>query len=229
MKAVLVTGGSGGIGQAVVSELRKNGRRVAVADRREPAEADLFAMCDFEDRASVAQMMRYVESELGAVDSLVCCAAIYSATTLQATTLSDFTRYIKVNLEGPMAVMLAWLETWTFEKPATAVFVGSAAAHIGSRDPGYSASKAGLLGLVRSLALNLAERNVSIFSISPGVVDTPMSQNQGVERRDAHIARTMLKRAAMPTEIAPLIAWLLETNPHYMSGADFNISNGLYW
>lgn len=229
MSTVLVSGGSGGIGQSLVRGLRQNGHRVAVADRREPKEADAFVWCDLSEPGVAAKVVARARSALGPIDSLVLCAARYDASTLDQCSVDAFAAVLRINLESPMALVKAWLEQAAGEKPGVVVLVGSAAGHIGSRDPGYSASKAGILGLTRSLALNLTERGFSVFSVSPGIVDTPMSRAQPEERRAMHVARTMLKRAAEPEEVARVIAWLVESRPHYMSGVDFNVSNGIAW
>lgn len=226
---VLVSGGSGGIGRSLVSMLRRKGHRVAVADRVVPEEADCFVACDLSDLEAANSIVGEAWRALGSIDALVLCAAQYNASTLDQCTLESFKAAIRVNLESPMALVKAWLALEPNPDNGTIVVVGSAAGHVGSRDPAYSASKAGLLGLARSLALNLTDRGLSVFSVSPGVVDTAMSRAQGEQRRSAQVARTMLKRAAKPEEIADVIVWLLESRPHYMSGADVNISNGIAW
>jgi NAD(P)-dependent dehydrogenase (short-subunit alcohol dehydrogenase family) len=227
--SVLVSGGSGGIGQSLVSMLRRKGYRVAVADRAAPQEADCFIMCDLSDLEGAGAVVAEARYALGSIDALVLCAARYDALMLDQCTLETFGAVLRVNLESPMALVKAWLALEVNSDPGIVVLVGSAAGHVGSRDPAYSASKAGILGLTRSLALNLTERGFSVFSVSPGVVDTPMSRSQGEERFSTHLARTMLGRAARPEEVANVIAWLLESRPHYMSGADVNISNGIAW
>jgi NAD(P)-dependent dehydrogenase (short-subunit alcohol dehydrogenase family) len=226
---VLVSGGSGGIGQSVVKMLRRKGHRVAVADRDVPEEADCFVACDLSDLEATGSIVTEAQRALGSVDALVLCAAKYDASTLDQCTLESFTAAVRVNLESPMALIKAWLALEPDTEHGTIILLGSAAGHVGSRDPAYSASKAGLLGLARSLALNLTNRGLTVFSVSPGVVDTAMSRAQGEQRRSAQVARTMLKRAAKPEEIAEVIVWLLESRPHYMSGADVNISNGIAW
>ncbi|WP_437976690.1 SDR family oxidoreductase [Sorangium sp. So ce295] len=229
MSNVLVTGGSGGIGQAVVQGLRVRGHRVAVADRNQPQEADCYVQCDLSETEGAGSLIASVRTALGSIDSLVLCAARYDASTLDGCTVDSFASVLRMNLVSPFALVRAWLDPSAEDPRGVVVLVGSAAGHIGSRDPGYSASKAGILGLTRSLALNLTGRGPSVFSVSPGIVDTAMSRAQPEERREMAISRTMLKRAARPEEVAAAILWLVETRPHYMSGADLNVSNGLTW
>jgi NAD(P)-dependent dehydrogenase (short-subunit alcohol dehydrogenase family) len=227
--AVLVTGGSGGIGQSLVKRLRRKGFRVAVADRIPPAEADFYAACDLSSTTDAEEVIARTQAAMGSIYGLVLCAGRYDASTLEDCSLEAFSAVLRINLEAPMAIVKAWLKLQASTEPRVVVLVGSAAGHIGSRDPAYSASKAGLLGLTRSLAINLTHRGVCVFSVSPGVVDTAMSQAQGDERRSSHVARTMLRRAAEPEEVSNVIEWLLESPTLYMSGADFNVSNGLVW
>lgn len=229
MRTALVTGGSGGIGQVLVEMLRARGYRVAVADRVAPRESDHYVSCDLANPETALSIVADAKQALGRIDALVLCAARYDASTLDRCTLDEFRDVMRINLESPMALVKAWLALDANAKPGVVVLVGSAAGHVGSRDPAYSASKAGLLGLTRSLALNLTDRGYSVFSVSPGLIDTAMSSVQGDERKSAHLARTMLKRAGRPEEVARVIAWLVDERPHYMSGADMNISNGIAW
>lgn len=224
----LVTGGSGGIGQATTNQLRALGFGVSVIDLVAPATADHFFQCDLAEHDVERTALLSARRALGKIDTLVFCAGVYDASTLESCSLARFRLSMRVNVESCLAMIQAWLS----DKPpemGTVVLVASAAGHVGSRDPAYSASKAAMLGLGKSLALNLAPLGLAVFCVSPGVVDTPMSAAQGDRRRGEAVARTMLKRAADPEEVAATIAWLVETRPIYMSGADFNMSNGIAW
>lgn len=227
---ILITGGAGGIGQALVRMLRRNGHIIAVADRTEPREADCYVRCDLSEIESADNIIEEAQRALGGIDALVLGAARYDASNFESCTLENFRDVIRVNLESPLALVKAWAAGRGAQSTsATVVLIASAAAHVGSRDPGYASSKAGLLGLSRSLALNLTPRGIRVFSVSPGVVDTAMSFAQGEERRDEHVKRTLLGRSAHPEEVAETIRWLLESAPEYMSGGDINISNGIHW
>ncbi|MER9593953.1 SDR family oxidoreductase [Mesorhizobium sp. M0244] len=227
---ILVTGGAGGIGQAAVRILRENGHKVAVADRVKPKDADCYVCCDLGKPDNASIIVEEVELALGRIDALVLGAARYDASTFDTCTLEDFSEVIRVNLESPLALVKAWVaRRGASRAKTTIVLIASAAAHVGSRDPGYAASKSGLLGLSRSLALNLTDRGIRVFSVSPGVVDTPMSLAQGESRRDRHVSRTLLNRMGQPDEVGEIIRWLLESAPDYMSGSDINVSNGIFW
>ena len=228
----MVTGGSSGIGQSVVANLRLNNHRVAVADIMEPIESDFFVQCNLCDIENLKEVVTNAYSGLDGIDALILNAAIYDALTIADCDLNAFEIAIRTNLHSPYALVKAWLEMRLSNgtsQSGTIILMTSAAAHIGSRDPGYSSSKSGLLGLSRSLALNLTDNGIRVFSVSPGVVDTPMSRAQGDTRRDSHLDRTLLRRSAEPEEIANIILWLLESAPAYMSGSDINVSSGLKW
>jgi 3-oxoacyl-[acyl-carrier protein] reductase len=108
------------------------------------------------------------------------------------------------------------------------VFVASGAGHVGSRDVAYSASKAGLLGLVRSLAVALGPREILVNAVSPGVVETPMSQAMPAERREEHIRRTAVGRIGSPAEVAEAVGFLLDPANRYVTGASIDVNGGLY-
>jgi NAD(P)-dependent dehydrogenase (short-subunit alcohol dehydrogenase family) len=107
--------------------------------------------------------------------------------------------------------------------------IASGAAHIGSRDIGYAVSKAGLLGLVRSLALALAEREILVNAVTPGVIQSPMSAQMSNERRHQHISSTLLRRVGRPPEVAAAVAFLLDPRNSYMTGASIDVNGGLYF
>jgi len=226
---VLVTGGAGGIGAAAVRMLRARGLRVSVADRVAPEIADHFFSCDFSIEGTEAAALDAAKEALGCIGALVICAGRYESLTLESCSLDSLRLSMRVNVESPFVLINTWLADAATPPSGVIVIVGSAAAQVGSRDPAYSTSKAGLAGMARSLSLNLASRGYSVFTVSPGIVDTQMSQAQSRERRAAHIDKTMLKRAALPEEIAEGIGWLVAEAPHYLSGSDLNMSNGIAW
>lgn len=226
---ILVVGGSGDIGSAIVSALLQKGCKVATVDVVLPkSRQDVFHFTGDISQPEIAEeAMRVTLRDFGSVDALVLSTGFYESLTLEQFTWDGLEASWHANFLAPIRIVMEWLNQCESES-GPIVFIGSAAAHVGSRDISYSASKAALGGLAKSLSINLAPK-IPVFTVSPGIVDTKMSAKQALIRKQEHISRTLLKRPALPEEVAQLVAMLVTSPPIYMSGTDFNISGGIYW
>jgi NAD(P)-dependent dehydrogenase (short-subunit alcohol dehydrogenase family) len=226
---VVVTGGSGGIGSAICARLRRDGAVVAVIDRVAPTAAcEAAVIADLDAEGTSRDAFVRAAAALGGADAIVNAIGIYECASLDEFSWRAYERNLQVNVRAPLEVILAWLATDP-PRGGRIVNISSAAAGIGSRDLPYSISKAALCGASRSLARSLAPRGIAVFSISPGLIDTPMSQAMPAERRDGHARATLAQRSGRPDEIADLVHFLLYGQSDYMSGLDIPVASGLVW
>ena len=230
--AVLVSGSSGGIGSAIVRTLRENGLQTCGIDRVAPrsrsCSPDGFVEADVTCPASAAEAYDRSLERVGRVDHLVNCIGLYDCRTLSDFNWDRHSEIMAANLTAPMALALQWLEN----EPAAGgcvVNIASAAGVTGSRDLSYSVSKSALLGVTRSLARSVADRGLRVFSVSPGLVASPMSDAMPDGRRGQHVAASLHGRPGEPDEVAVIVDFLVRSAPHYMSGTNVPVSSGQVW
>lgn len=133
---------------------------------------------------------------------------------------------LTVNLRG--AFQLVQALTGSVEQGGRITLISSEAAHPGSRDPAYSASKAGIVGLVLSLAKALAGRGILVNAVCPGPIDTPMSARMSAEHKQEYIKRILLGRFGRPDEIAAAVAFLMDEANSFMTGTALHVDGGLH-
>lgn len=225
---VLVIGASGGIGGATTRQLAASGHSVFGIDRVPPHDPDLYASFEVADivsddgQATAARLIK----DRGPVWGVVYCAGIYPMVDLDNYTLPRWDDVHSVNVRA--AFQLVQQLRSSMMRGGRIVLVSSEAAQAGSRDAAYASSKAGLIGLMKSLARTLAPDGVLVNAVAPGVIDTPMSHQMLLERRREHIDRTALGRAGTADEVAAVIGFLLQPSNSYMTGATLDVNGGLY-
>lgn len=186
-RTALVTGAAGGIGRAVAQALTAEGMRVALLDRSAAGLAETAARCagavplvaDVTDEGAVAGAVAAAVAELGGLHTVVCCAGISGpvGSGVEETSLADWERVFAVNVTGAFLVLRAALPALREAPAASVVLVASDSAVVAS--PGmaaYCASKAALVQFGRALSVDLADHGVRVTSVSPSIVDTPMSR-----------------------------------------------------
>jgi NAD(P)-dependent dehydrogenase (short-subunit alcohol dehydrogenase family) len=220
----LVTGGAQGIGAEIARRLHADGARVAVNDLTESEK--LRAVCDsidglavaadVADEHAVAEMVQRVERELGPVDILVSNAALETMGEFAPQATDDFWRQIEINLTGGFSCVQAVLPGMRRKGRGKIVVIASVAGVNGwARAVGYSASKAGLIGLVKSLGRELAREGIYVNGIAPGAIDSPQIEVDAVEYgvtldelRARYIEMTPLGRIGQPADIAGVVSLL---------------------
>ena len=228
-RVVLVTGGSRGIGLATARRFAAMGDKVAIAYNSTPPSGDFFAVkCDITSMADVDSAFTAVEAELGPVEVLVANAGITKDTLLLRMSEPDFASVIDANLTGAYRVCKRAAQTMLRARRGRIVLLSSVVGLLGSAgQSNYAASKAGLVGLARSLARELGSRSITVNVVAPGPVDTDMTAVLGEERLAALTAAVPLGRVATPDEIAGVIAFLASEDAAYITGAVIPVDGGL--
>ncbi|HEY2983976.1 MAG TPA: 3-oxoacyl-ACP reductase FabG [Jatrophihabitantaceae bacterium] len=228
-RSVLVTGGNRGIGLAVARAFAAAGDRVAVTHRATGAPDGLFGVqCDVTDAAAVDAAFSAVESEHGPVQVLVSNAGITDDTLLLRMSEESFERVVDANLTGAYRVAKRAASGMLRARSGRMIFVSSVVALVGS--PGqanYAASKAGLIGLARSIARELGSRNITANVIAPGFVETDMTAELTDARKSEILANVPLRRYGTPDEIAATALFLASEPAAYISGVVLPVDGGL--
>ena len=228
-RSVLVTGGNRGIGLAIARKLAAGGDQVTVTSRSgEPVEGLATVACDVRDTASVDEAFTKVEAGQGPVQVLVANAGITDDQLLALMKEDSFTSVLDTNLTG--AYRVAWRAVRPMMKLRTGrmLFISSVSGLLGSAGQvNYAASKAGLVGLARSLARELASRNVTANVVAPGLVDTDMTAVLPEKTRQAILDSVPLGRLATADEVAAVVAFLASEDAGYVTGAVIPVDGGL--
>lgn len=229
-RVVLVTGGSRGIGLACARAFVAAGERVAVTYREKPPADDaLFALrCDVTAPDDVEAAFAAVEDRWGPVEVLVANAGITRDTLLLRMGEDAWRDVIETNLTGAWRVAKRAAGRMVRARSGRIVFVSSVVALSGSAgQANYAASKAGLVGLARSLARELASRNITVNVVAPGAIRTDMTAALGDAWADQITAAIPLGRIAEPEEVAAAVTFLASPAAGYITGAVLPVDGGL--
>lgn len=228
-RTVLVTGGNRGIGLAIAQAFAKQGDRVAITHRGSNAPADLFGVrCDVTDAATVDAAFTEVERELGPVEVLVANAGVTDDTLLLRMSEEQFTSVVDTNLTGAFRCARRAAKNMLRARWGRMIFISSVVGLYGS--PGqvnYAASKAGLVGVARSITRELGSRNITANVVAPGYIETDMTSALPEERKAEYRRAIPAGRFATPDEVAGVVTWLAGDAAGYISGAVIPVDGGL--
>ena len=233
-RVVLVTGGNRGIGLACALAFAADGHRVAVTCRGEaPAElveAGILAVpCDVTDSVTVDAAFATIEEELGPVEVLVANAGITRDGLVLRMSDGDFTDVIDANLTGAFRVARRAVRGMMRARWGRIILVSSIAGRIGQTgQANYAASKAGLVGLGRSLAKEFASRNVTVNVVAPGPILTDMLAALPEEQQAAYAEAVPLGRLGLAGEVAAAVTFLASDGAAYVTGAVLPVDGGLF-
>jgi beta-ketoacyl ACP reductase len=228
-RSVLVTGGNRGIGLAIAQAFQAMGDKVAVTHRgSEVPDGLLGVRCDVTDAEQVDEAFAAAELEHGPVEVLVSNAGVTRDTLLLRMSEDDWRTVVDTNLAGAFHVAKRAAKSMLRQRRGRMVFVSSVVGLTGSAGQvNYAASKAGLVGLARSIARELGSRSITANVVAPGFVETDMTAALPDERRAELLGQIPLARYATPEEVAGVVTWLAGDDAAYVTGAVIPVDGGL--
>jgi 3-oxoacyl-[acyl-carrier protein] reductase len=238
-KAALVTGGAAGIGKACAQILSQAGAKVAVVDidldgAKETAagltEAKAFH-CNLGDPESISGACAEISSSFGSPDIVVNCAGLISYRKgLQAVGTDEWDTVLDVNLRGAFLLCRELIEPMKEKGWGKIVHFSSLAARVGGIEVGahYAASKAGLIGLVRTLAKEAAPHGITVNAVAPGIIGTKPVLAQISDHMDDYAEKIPLGRIGTPEEVAATVLFLCAPFSDYVTGITVDVNGGMY-
>lgn len=236
-RVALVTGSTRGIGRAIAESLAGAGARVAVvgrdAERAREAAASISPEargygCDVGDAAAVAALVEAVEKDFGGVDILVNNAGLTRDNLLMRLKDDDWEAVINANLRGAFVAMRAATRGMMKRRWGRIINIASVVGVVGNKgQSNYGASKAGLIGLTKSVAKELASRNILANVIAPGFIETDMTAAMTDEAKKMLFAQIPLERLGKPADVANLVTFLASDLAGYITGQVFIVDGGM--
>lgn len=228
-RVVLVTGGSKGIGRGIAQRLHAAGHRVAATYRSGDVPAGVLGVqCDITDPGQVDAAFTAVEAELGPVEVLVANAGITKDTLLMRMSDEDWSTVIETNLTGAFRVAKRATRGMMRARFGRMIFISSVVGQLGSAGQvNYAASKAGLVGLARSLARELGSRGITANVVAPGFIDTDMTAVLSEDLVKRYTDQIPLGRLGAVDDIAATIGFLASDAAGYITGALIPVDGGL--
>jgi 3-oxoacyl-[acyl-carrier protein] reductase len=228
-RSVLVTGGNRGIGLAIARAFAEIGDAVTVTHRGgQPPDGLSGVRCDVTDQASVVAAFAEVEERQGPVEVLVANAGITRDTLLLRMSEDDFTDVVDTNLAGAFRVVRQAAKGMLRARRGRIVLISSVVGLLGSAGQvNYAASKAGLIGMARSIARELGSRGITANVVAPGFVESDMTAELSDQRRAEILAAVPLGRFASAEEVAGVVRWVAGEEAAYITGAVIPVDGGL--
>jgi 3-oxoacyl-[acyl-carrier protein] reductase len=228
-RTVIVTGGNRGIGRAIAEEFVAQGHRVAVTARSgEGPEGTLTVRADVTDTAALDAAFTEVEEKLGPVEVVIANAGITRDTLLMRMSDDDFEQVIDTNLGGAFKVIKRASKGMLKARYGRIVLISSVVGLFGGAGQvNYSASKAGLVGMARSITRELGGRGITANVVAPGFIETEMTAVLPEAQQAEYKKSIPAGRFATPDEVAKVVAWVASDEAAYISGAVIPVDGGL--
>lgn len=241
-KVALVTGGSKGIGRSAALRFSQLGAEVALVARtvrdvetvadeisKETGLPCIALPADVSDFSQMKTCFKELIDRFGRLDILVNSAGINNPKGTLETTVDEWREVIDINLSGVFICCKLGAEIMARQKEGNIINISSVQSRIGGRSPQYSASKAGVEGLTKSLAREMSKFNVRVNSVAPGGTETDFAKKYwSATTRDMLKQQALLGRVANPEEVANVIAFLASSESSYITGSTIHVNGGLF-
>jgi 3-oxoacyl-[acyl-carrier protein] reductase len=236
-KKALVTGATGGLGGAIARLLHKQGASVALSGTRvealealaaELGERAVTVACNLSDKDSVEALIPAAEEKLGGLDILVNNAGVTRDNLFLRLKDDDWDSVIAVNLTAAFRLSRAAVKSMMRRRYGRIISIGSIVGTTGNPGQGnYAASKAGLIGMSKALAAEVASRNITVNVVSPGFIESPMTQALNDKQREGILSDVPMGRLGSGADIAAAVAYLASEEAAYVTGQTLHVNGGM--
>lgn len=236
-KCALVTGASGGIGQDIARALHARGATVCLSGTRLPALEELqkglgarafVAPCNLGDAAQVEALPKTAEGLMGGLDILIANAGITKDNLFMRMKDEEWDEVIRVNLSATFRLSRAVLRPMMKKRWGRIIAITSVVGVTGNPGQGnYAASKAGMIGMVKSLAQEIASRNVTVNAVAPGFIKSPMTDGLTDQQKEAIMARIPAGRLGTGADVAAAVVYLASEEGGYVTGQTLHVNGGM--
>jgi len=236
-RKALVTGATGGLGGAIARTLHAQGASVAISGTRAEAlealaaelgERVVIAPCNLSDKDSVEALLPTAEEKLGGLDILVNNAGITRDNLFMRLKDEDWDNVLAVNLTAAFRLSRAAAKSMMRRRYGRIVAIGSVVGTTGNPGQGnYAAAKAGLIGMSKALAAEVASRNITVNVVAPGFIESPMTQALNDKQREGILSGVPMGRLGEGKDVAAAVAFLASTEAGYVTGQTLHVNGGM--
>ena len=237
-KNVLITGATGGIGSAIAKTLHSQGAKLVISGTKEEKLQQLaseisedckYIACNLSNATEVEDLFDKAENLVGQIDILVCNAGVTKDSLILRMKNEDFDHVIDVNLKSTFILNRNAIKKMLRRKNGRIINIASVVALTGN--PGqsnYVASKAGMIGMTKSMAQEVASRDVTINCVAPGFIESPMTEVLTEQQKNAILTKIPAGKMGSAQDIANAVAFLSSTEANYITGTTIHVNGGMF-